>query len=315
MADALASVELVRERADLVELRLDLIQDVDIPRLLRARDCPAIVTFRPVREGGAYAGDEQTRLTVLRQAALLGAEWIDVELDAADALGRVTPARRIVSHHDFDSVPEHMASWMARLWDAGADAAKLAVMPRSPGQVADVLTLLRNARGPTIALGMGEFGVASRLLCLSYDTCFLTFAAPEDGQGTAPGQISLDDMEMLYRARSIDSSTRWLGYLGSPGEAELRVLNQRLGAMALNVVAVPLGESSLALEVEALVRLGLRGGYVPQRKELEAAKLLPAWPPSPPRGGRANVVVSEARRAYAGHTTNLEDHLLGPVAT
>src|SRR4051812_25184673 len=68
--------------ADIVELRLDLMDSFDLPRLLAERPCPVVVTCRAVHEGGRWQGSEDARLDVLRQAIDLGAEYVDVEADA-----------------------------------------------------------------------------------------------------------------------------------------------------------------------------------------------------------------------------------------
>ena len=68
--------------ADLAEIWLDLMQSFDLPRLLAERSLPVIITCRPVREGGGWRGTEAERLAVLRQAAALSAEYIDLEWDA-----------------------------------------------------------------------------------------------------------------------------------------------------------------------------------------------------------------------------------------
>ena len=98
-----------------VEIRLDSIQTPDLPRLLARPLCPLIVTCRPKREGGLYDGPEQPRLELLREAARLGADYIDVEHDAFQALGPVAPAKRIVSYHNFKQTPPDLDAIHARL--------------------------------------------------------------------------------------------------------------------------------------------------------------------------------------------------------
>ena len=74
--------------ADLVEFRLDRLPPLPLARLLGEAAARAIVTFRPVREGGLFSGDEATREQRLRDALALGAAFVDVEWDAdfADAV-------------------------------------------------------------------------------------------------------------------------------------------------------------------------------------------------------------------------------------
>ena len=44
------------EGADLVELRLDAVDDLDVDGALAGRTCPVLVTCRPTWEGGHFVG-------------------------------------------------------------------------------------------------------------------------------------------------------------------------------------------------------------------------------------------------------------------
>src|SRR5205085_342677 len=117
--------------ADLVELRLDSMTSPDPEASLADRRKPAIVTCRPLREGGMFDGSEEERLRVLERAQALGAEFIDVEWDIhRERLARFVAARRgrgvIVSRHDFQSVPGDLAALLSRLRSTGAEVAKVA---------------------------------------------------------------------------------------------------------------------------------------------------------------------------------------------
>src|SRR2546430_625386 len=85
MAEALRGLPRIRAEADCVEFRLDLFSEpYDLPLLLRERgELPAVVTLRPPSEGGKCALSPAERLTVLLGAAELGAEFVDLEWDAA----------------------------------------------------------------------------------------------------------------------------------------------------------------------------------------------------------------------------------------
>ena len=67
--------------ADLVELRLDSMAAPDPEAALAGRRKPAIVTCRPLREGGMFDGSEEERLRILERAQALGAEFVDIEWD------------------------------------------------------------------------------------------------------------------------------------------------------------------------------------------------------------------------------------------
>ena len=69
--------------ADLIELRVDLIDDLPaVERLLRDKPCELIVTVRSRDEGGAFEGSEAERISLIERLGLLEPGWIDVELSA-----------------------------------------------------------------------------------------------------------------------------------------------------------------------------------------------------------------------------------------
>ncbi|MEZ6190216.1 MAG: type I 3-dehydroquinate dehydratase [Phycisphaerales bacterium] len=53
-----------------------------VTELVQRSALPCIITCRPTWEGGAYDGDEQTRISVLEHAGLGPDAYIDVELKA-----------------------------------------------------------------------------------------------------------------------------------------------------------------------------------------------------------------------------------------
>ncbi|MFN8526183.1 MAG: type I 3-dehydroquinate dehydratase [Chloroflexota bacterium] len=266
--------------ADIVELRVDMIQEgeLDLRRLLHERPCPVIVTNRAAREGGHWRGDEGARLDVLREAMDLGAEYVDVELDAADALQARGRTQRIVSNHDFSAMPADFAHRWRRIAEAGADVVKLVGMARRAADTLAPLDALAAADRPTIAIAMGESGLFSRIAGLRYPACFLTFCALEDGGGTAPGQIGIAELRGTYLPESIDHGTRIYGLLDDRrDDAQIRRLNESLRATGQNarVVPVVVSDPTDAVEsIRALSRTHVAGFLVaPAFVEIVAAAL------------------------------------------
>ncbi|MFI5079044.1 MAG: type I 3-dehydroquinate dehydratase, partial [Vicinamibacteria bacterium] len=73
-------------RADLVELRLDLLDRPDAEAALAGRSRPVIATCRASWEGGRFQGTAAERLAILTRALALGADYVDLEWKAAAAL-------------------------------------------------------------------------------------------------------------------------------------------------------------------------------------------------------------------------------------
>jgi 3-dehydroquinate dehydratase/shikimate dehydrogenase len=240
--DAMAEAAKV---ADLAELRLDAMREFDLARLLAAPPCPTIVTYRPQREGGLYDGPEPARLETLRQAALLGARYIDVEHDSITALGDVPREKVIISYHNFQETPADLADTYARLAATGAGVVKVAVMARHILDTVAVLRILRDARKPTIALSMGPRGVLTRVLAAKFGG-LLTYAcmpdSPSSPRASAPGQIPATELRQLYRVDRMGPQTRVYGVIADPVGHSLspRIHNAAFAETGIDAVYLPL---------------------------------------------------------------------------
>ena len=122
MADAAAA------GADAVELRADYLDPPVRAEQLRTllADAPleTIFTVRLKAEGGRFEGDEADRLALLRLAAKLGADWVDVE-QAVRPEDR--PAERVIlSRHDFTGCPGNLPELVAELDASAAAVSKIA---------------------------------------------------------------------------------------------------------------------------------------------------------------------------------------------
>src|SRR5262245_23686196 len=88
--------------ADMVELRLDGVADIDVAGALQGRTRPVVLTCRASSEGGRFDGAEDDRLRILADAIRGRAEFVDVEWRAnRGALPAGDATRLVVSHHDF----------------------------------------------------------------------------------------------------------------------------------------------------------------------------------------------------------------------
>ncbi len=299
MAEALALLATVGTQPDLVELRLDLFEEAyDLSALLEARRVPAIVTLRSADEGGRSTASAADRLAVLRRAAKVGAEYVDVEArsvtqaDVADL--RSAGASVIVSRHDFGSMPASMEdAWRREIEALQPDVAKLVGMGREPQDVLRSLAILRRANRPTIAIAMGQAGVASRVLCLREPSCFLTFAA-WGADGTAPGQVSLSDMEAVYHAREVGPSTEVYALLGPHVDRDrLAAYNAWFRHGGLDAVAVPLvAADNAGVTVEAFRSLPVRGWHVHgEAMQTDLLRVCERVGPAARRQGKVNGLV------------------------
>ncbi|MEM1331138.1 MAG: type I 3-dehydroquinate dehydratase [Planctomycetota bacterium] len=321
LAPALADAQLARDGgADLVEYRIDeCFSGTDDPdeerlilQLVADSPLPCIVTCRPTFEGGAYDGPEDARVSLFEKlgTAEHPPAYIDVELQAytrsANFRQKVNLAvqhpkqqrsvrtRLILSIHDFDGRPSDLTRRLADAWaEPAASVVKLAYRARSLRDNLELFELLREGPKPMIALGMGEFGLMSRVLAPKFGG-FLTFASLRDSTATAPGQPTLSDLLGMYRFRSIGPETLVYGVIGWPVGHSMSPLIHNAGfeAVGHDGVYLPLpiaagandadNATSLKGTLGALLddrRLGLAGASVtlPFKKVMRDLAPVEGW--------------------------------------
>ena len=221
--------------ADLVELRLDGVADVDVAGALADRRRPVVVTCRPVWEGGEFSGSEAERRRILLEACRLGAEYVDVE-HRAEFAGDVLAARDgrgvVLSFHAFDGLPADLEARYGAMRGTGAEVVKVAA---AVGSLTDSLRVatLGDGEEPRVLIGMGTAGIPSRVLAGRFGSCW-TYA----GAGVAPGQVDLGRMRRLYRYREISGRTAVYGVLGAPIGHSLSPAMHNAGFRAADVDAV-----------------------------------------------------------------------------
>jgi 3-dehydroquinate dehydratase/shikimate dehydrogenase len=279
----------VEADADLVELRLDWMERPDPAATLADRRKPAIVTCRPLREGGMFDGAEEERLRILRDAQALGAEFVDVEWDAdarslIDARGG---SGVIVSRHVFDGTPRDAPAMLDRLRAAGGEVAKLAVMTERVADLAGLLDSVGDAAS-TVLIGMGRTGVATRVLAGRFGSRW-TYA----GASVAPGQLPIAQLLGEYRFRRVGPDAAVFAILGRPVLHSLSpaMHNAGFAALGLEAVYVPLETRDLSGLRAFGARIGLRGASVTIPFKQDVIPLLDELAPTAAAAGAVNTIV------------------------
>lgn len=246
----------------MIELRLDhlLPDQIDVAGALEGRRIPVIVTCRPTREGGKFEGSEESRLRILREAARLGAEFVDVEFESALTL---TNTRTVLSHHCFTpglkaDLSDRLRAMRARATTLGHAIVKIAVTAERPRDCATLRARLFGdaAAAPgTIGIAMGEAGALSRMLPAQFSGEW-TYAG-----AAAPGQFSVTDMAERFRAHDVTAATRVFGIAGAPlaHSASPSMHNAAFRYAGVDAVFVPV-ETADADELRDLAEsLGIEG--------------------------------------------------------
>lgn len=212
MQEALIKMEEGFAQAELLELRIDGIRKVNLKKLMAHKKGKILVTNRSKQEGGAFAGGEGKRVTLLKEAVDLGADYVDIEMRTEDALiselkkkievfrGRT---KLILSYHNHTRTPnlKDLRRKLEEGYGAGADMVK--IVPTA-GEMEDnlkVLGLIPYAQQKgleIIAFCMGEKGKISRVMA-PFLGSYLTYASLAKGEESAPGQMTVGEIKQMFK--------------------------------------------------------------------------------------------------------------------
>ena len=203
--EALEKMARAASLADVVELRIDRMGEVDLPRLLGQPRPAVIVTNRRFEERGGFAGTEQDRTALLAEAARMGADYLDIETATDPAMKETlrqicasSRVKRIASWHDFTGTPsrEFLRRKLAECVADRPAIVKMVTLAVSPEDSLRLLELIPRSRrtGQEIAaFCMGEKGKFGRIAAHLMGAA-LSFASLEEGETSAPGQLTARQM-------------------------------------------------------------------------------------------------------------------------
>ncbi|MCD6306813.1 MAG: type I 3-dehydroquinate dehydratase [Deltaproteobacteria bacterium] len=208
-AEALNKMARAETLADVIELRLDLMESFDMKQLVGSTTKPILAAYRTKGQGGA--GNEEAAGPCLMEAVEAGANFVDVEWGLPpgyrEAIMKHPGRPRIVlSNHILDRTPPfaELRRLLEEMTDGGPDLVK--IVPRAGKwednfQVLKLIPLALATHREIIAFCMGPLGRVSRILCPLMGG-YMTFAALDSGEESAPGQIPASDMRRVWRIMS-----------------------------------------------------------------------------------------------------------------
>jgi 3-dehydroquinate dehydratase/shikimate dehydrogenase len=252
------------ETADIIEARLDFLEETEVAKvalqlgsLLSSTRRPLLFTFRSVEEGGRSKRDAEARGDFwesfgghLKDAARDTDVFADIELALLEKRADwqdssiFKHANVICSHHDFASTPPDLEAVYNRMARSPARVLKIATRANDITDCVALFKLLARALAEgreLIAVAMGEAGLLTRILGPSRGA-FLTFGSLDEGQATAPGQISATMLRELYRIDKITARTQITGLIGSPVAHSFspHMHNAAFAASGVDAVYMPL---------------------------------------------------------------------------
>jgi 3-dehydroquinate dehydratase-1 len=213
MADALKLIAKAdKAGANFIEVRMDCLEETrDLKDLPTSTKTPLIATNKLKAEKGFFSGNETERQQTLLNAAKNGFQYIDIDFSSQKRSETITKvkafgAKTVISYHKYDGILN--VSSLEKILDeqiaSGADICKLVLTAK---QIEDNLPVLSfvsfaSTKAKLVCFCMGEEGKTSRLLSPAFGAYF-TFASLEQGNETAPGQMSIADMKAAYELLGI----------------------------------------------------------------------------------------------------------------
>ena len=276
----------------------------------------AIATCRCKDNGGRFDGSKTAALEILLKAAAAGFQLVDIELESIEKLPKATMsqfhdagAAVIISYHDFHATKDLDAIYQ-RIKPFKPDYIKIVPTARS---LSDNLTLMRflervedESNSTVVGICMGESGIISRVLGLRAGSAF-TFAAANEGEETAPGQIAARTLLETYRVDQLDAATKVYGVAGNPIRNSLSPLMMNTAFRRETVNAVYLGlQTSKAEDLFTLAReVPIQGLSITMPLKRDVMPLLERTDPLSAKIGAVNTILRAQDGKFYGFNTDV----------
>jgi 3-dehydroquinate dehydratase/shikimate dehydrogenase len=226
---ALADMVNAAPQCDLIECRLDRFAKApEVGELMTAKSRPIIMSCRRADDGGEWKGSEEDRLAILRQCIISKADYVEIELDAADHVRKFPPSQRVIAYTNLHEVPRDLDDIYADMQTKTPDVIKLVALARTPEEAWPLVKILVRPPVPTVVVGLGRCSLMLTLLGKKIGAPW-AYAALERGMEAYPGQPTVGDLQSVYHYHDIGRNTPFLGVTGS-GELP------RITMAALNAV-------------------------------------------------------------------------------
>lgn len=190
------------DQCEMAEIRIDLcgFDAAQTAQVFKESTKPLVATCRPDNHS------DELRMSLLKVAIESGAAYVDVEIESTPSFkaemaqfARKHSCKYIVSYHNYEYTPGLIAlqEIVKQCFADGADIAKIATLSCSAQDSARLLSLYDTNKSLVI-LGMGQAGKITRFAAPLLGAAF-TFAALNEAQATAPGQMTRQTMQDLYK--------------------------------------------------------------------------------------------------------------------
>ncbi len=245
--------------ADLIEVRLDRFEkDANLAELMTAKKKPILFACKRTEDGGQWQGTEDERTMLLRAAVMAKADYVDIEMDAADGVRPFPTYKRVISYTNLAGTPKDLADIYAAMQAKKPDVIKLTCKADTPEEAWPLVQILNKPPVPTVVVGLGPSGLMLSLLGRKIGAPWVS-AALEKGMEAYPGQATVRDFDEIYRYRDIGKPTKFVGVTGDGDRPRLLagLLNTAFAKLEspLRVLPLPVGNWKLFRKIIDAVRL------------------------------------------------------------
>lgn len=205
LSEFLFNLDKVQALSDLVELRVDYIENLKLKDLEILKEKvykKAIFTFRKAREGGKSKIADKERVSFINKAIKLGFDYVDIEFSTlSDYFFKFEgPTKIIASYQNYDRTIQFptLCSLIDQIDLANVDIIKIATKVNEEEDNKTLLRLLvdRPTKKNLIVVGMGKKGILTRIVSPLIGG-YLTYASTSFSH-SAPGQINIAELRQIY---------------------------------------------------------------------------------------------------------------------
>jgi len=274
---ALADMLNAKAFGDFLEVRLDRFgKSPDIGEIIAAKPRPVIMTCRRPEDGGFWDDPEEDRLAILRQCIISKSDYIELELDVADAIRPFPPSKRVISYYNLSETPLDIQQIYDEMLTKKPDILKFCTLARTPEEAWPLVQILAKSIIPTVVVGLGKPGIMLAILSKKLGAPWV-YAALERGFEAYPGQPTVSDLENIYRLKDITKTTRLIGVTGFTDRDQITVaaLNAVFADLGLAFRCLPLGVGNMKIFRKIMEAVKLAGCVIDSEHQASILEIQP----------------------------------------
>jgi len=207
--------------ADILELRIDLIKDIDLKwteKFLKKVEKPWILTVRKQSQGGSFEGSETLRFKLISEYLALSPTYLDIEYDVdlslVKKLKKNYPNLKFIrSFHDFKKTPNNIEEFISSKYHPFFEIHKFAFRTNSMLDTLNLMSYLKkNNRQGVSLIPMGKYGHPLRI-CGRILKNAICYASANDSSKIA-SQLSVKELVSIYNYQKLNYRTKIYALIG-----------------------------------------------------------------------------------------------------